>query len=251
MSSIIKGDYDNILKPTPGIYCWTDVTRKDGIFKLGMSSDLYQRLEQERSETSNPGVLIFHFILESEKGKEKEYEKWAKEWLKEKKARLCDHEFGVNASKEWYLYQNVTELRDHCQLFPYFVRSYNHTDSLPTSWGMLFKRIREWRHFVILPDSIKKAIIEPTNKSEKEDDIEYATRKKYFRDNTIILQDFVINHNKATAVKEEHQFEFTKNTNRETEIRHTYKMGDFLHDLETKRLKIIPYIPEILTTSPK
>ena len=92
------------LKRTPGIYCWSDASRVPGIFKLGMSSDLLFRLEQERCETSNTGTLLFYFILECEEGQEKEFEKWAKEWLKDKKARLCDHGFQVNAKKEWFLY---------------------------------------------------------------------------------------------------------------------------------------------------
>ena len=46
--------------------------------------------------------------------------------------------------------------------------------------------------------------------------------------------------NLQTSVKKEHQFTFTKNKNRETEIKHTYKISDFVHDLETKRLIISP-----------
>ena len=240
MSSFNTCDNENILKRIPGIYCWTDDSRAQHTFKLGMSNDLLFRLEQERCETSNTGTLLFHFILECEEGKEKEFEKWAKQWLKEKKARLCDYGCKVNANKEWFRYHDVQELRDYCETFPHYIRSYSHTDALPTSWGMLPKRIREWQHFENLPDGIKSAVIKATDKRESETDIEYTARKQYFRVHRITLEEFVKQQNLQTGINKEHQFKFTKNKNRETEIKHTYKMSDFIHDLETKRLIISP-----------
>jgi hypothetical protein len=229
-----------MLKRTSGIYCWTDASRAPGIFKLGMSGDILCRLEQERSETSNTGTLLFHFILECEEGKEKEFEKWAKHWLKEQKVRLCDHGFQVNANKEWFLYHNIQELLAYCVSFPHYSESYQHTDDLPTSWGMLSKRIKVWKHFENLPEGIKSAAIKSTDKSESNTDIEYTRRKDYFANNRITLENLVVQHNQQSCLAEPHRFEFIKNKDRETDITHTYKMTDFVHDLETKRLKIVP-----------
>ena len=228
------------LKCTPGIYCWTDASRAPGIFKLGMSRDLLFRLEQERCETSNTGTLLFYFILECEEGQEKEFEKWAKEWLKDKKARLCDHGFQVNANKEWFLYHNTQELLDYCTSFPLYLRSYAHTEELPTSWGMLSKRIKVWKHFENLPEGIKSAAIKATCKRESSTDIEYSRRKQYFIDNRIPLEELLCQQKQYSCVREAHRFPFMKNKDRETEKTHHYTMADFIHDLETKRLKIVP-----------
>ena len=229
-----------MLKRTPGIYCWTDASRAQHIFKLGMSNDLLFRLEQERCETSNTGTLLFHFILECEEGKEKDFEKWAKQWLKEKKARLCDHGFQVNANKEWFLYENMQELLAYCKTYPYYTCFYSHTDELPTSWGMLPKRIKEWKHVDNLPDGIKTAVTKANAKRHSRTDIVYSARKQYFIDNCIRLKDMLKQHNQHTCITDAHQFTFVKNKHRETEKTQRYKMADFIHDLETKRLKIIP-----------
>lgn len=229
-----------MLKRTPGIYCWTDASRAPGIFKLGMSTDLLFRLEQERCETSNTGTLLFHFILECEEGQEKEFEKWAKQWLKDKKARLCDNGFQVNANKEWFLYHNIQELLSYCTSFPHYLHSYQHTDELPTSWGMLSKRIKVWRHFENLPDGIKSALIKAGDKCESKTDIEYVKRKQYFIENRITLEMLLSQQNQQTCISEPHRFEFIKNKDRETGDTQRYRMADFVHDLETKRLKIVP-----------
>ena len=134
----------------------------------------------------------------------------------------------------------MQELREYCETFPHYIRYYTHSDELPTSWGMLPKRIREWQHFENLPEGIKSAVIKATDKRESETDIEYSARKQYFKDNHITLEEFVMPKNLQTSVKKEHLFTFTKNKNRETEIKHTYKISDFVHDLETKRLIISP-----------
>ena len=228
------------LKRTPGIYCWTDASRAPGIFKLGMSRDLLFRLEQERCETSNTGTLLFYFILECEEGQEKEFEKWTKEWLKDKKARLCDHGFQVNANKEWFLYHNMQELLDYCTSFPLYLRSYAHAEELPTSWGMLSKRIKVWKHFENLPEGIKSAVIKATSKREPITDIEYNQRKQYFIDNRITLEQLLTRQNQHTNISEGNRFSFIKNKDRLSGITHQYKLADFIHDLETKRLKIVP-----------
>lgn len=229
-----------MLKRTPGIYCWTDASRAPGMFKLGMSNDLLYRLEQERCETSNTGTLLFHFILECEQDQEKDFEKWAKQWLKDKKARLCDHGFQVNANKEWFLYENIQELLDYCKTFSYYIHSYSNTDELPTCWNMLPIRIKTWSHFEELPDSIKCAVIKPTDKRESITDIEYHTRKKYFRVNRITLEDLLIQQNQHTCIAEAHRFTFIKNKDRISGITQQYKLADFIHDLVTKRVKIVP-----------
>ena len=229
-----------MLKRTPGIYCWTDASRAQHIFKLGMSNDLLFRLEQERSETSNTGFLMFHFILECEEGHEKEFEKMAKDWLKEKKTRLCDHGFKVHANKEWYLYHNIQELLDYCKTFPYYINSYSNTDELPTSWEMLPKRIKSWIHFNNLPDGIKSAVIKATNKREPITDIEYTIRTKHFIVNRITLEQLLTQQNQHTNITEPNRFHFIKNKDRISGITQEYKLADFIHDLETKRLKIVP-----------
>ncbi len=229
-----------MLKRTPGIYCWTDASRAQYMFKLGMSNDLLYRLEQERCETSNTGTLLFHFILECEEGQEKEFEKWAKQWLKDKKARLCDHGFQVNANKEWFLYNNIQELLEYCKIFPHYIKTYSNTEELPTSWEMIPKRIKSWEHFENLPDGIKSALIKATDKHESITDIEYNMRKKYFIINRITLEDLVIQQNQHTYIAEPHRFSFIKNKDRLSGITQQYKLADFIHDLETKRLKIVP-----------
>ena len=229
-----------MLKRTSGIYCWTDASRAQHMFKLGMSNDLLYRLEQERCETSNTGTLLFYFILECEQGKEKEFEKWAKQWLKEKQARLCDYGYNVNAKKEWYFYNNIQELTNYCKTFSYYINSYSNSDELPTSWEMLPKRIKSWKHFENLPEGIKSAVIKATDKSEPITDIEYHRRKKHFIDNRIILEELVIQENEHTCIAEEHRFSFIKNKDRLSGITQQYKLADFIHDLETKRLKIVP-----------
>ena len=229
-----------MLKRTPGIYCWTDASRAEHIFKLGMSNDLLFRLEQERCETSNTGTLLFHFILECEEGQEKAFEKWAKQWLKEKKGRLCDHGFQVNANKEWFIYDNIEELLEYCKTFPHYINFYSNSDELPTSWGMLSKRIKVWKHFENLPDGIKSAVIKPTDKYETITDIEYNTRKKHFIDNRITLESLLTQQNQYMCIADPHRFPFIKNKNGQTDITQQYKLADFIHDLETKRLKIVP-----------
>lgn len=229
-----------MLKRTPGIYCWTDASRAPGIFKLGMSTDLLFRLEQERCETSNTGTLLFHFILECEEGQEKEFEKWAKQWLKDKKARLCDNGFQVNANKEWFLYHNIQELLSYCTSFPHYLHSYQDTDELPTSWEMLPKRIKSWIHFNNLPDGIKSAVIKATNKREPITDIEYTIRTKHFIVNRITLEQLLSQQNQHTNITEPNRFHFIKNKDRISGITQEYKLADFIHDLETKRLKIVP-----------
>ena len=229
-----------MLKRTPGIYCWTDASRAQHIFKLGMSNDLLFRLEQERCETSNTGTLLFHFILECEEGKEKEFEKLAKQWLKDKKARLCDHGFQVNANKEWFRYDNIDELLDYCKSFSHYIKAYSNADELPTSWGMLPNRIKVWKHFENLPDGIKNAVIKTTDKSESNSDIEYTTRKNYFANIRIRLENLVVQHNQHTCIAEPHRFDFIKNKDHTIGITQQYKLADFIHDLETKRLKIVP-----------
>lgn len=229
-----------MLKRTPGIYCWTDASRAPGMFKLGMSNDILYRLEQERCETSNTGVLLFHFILECEQDQEKDFEKWAKQWLKDKKARLCDHGFQVNANKEWFLYENIEQLLDYCKTFSYYIHSYSNIDELPTCWNMLPIRIKTWSHFEELPDSIKCAVIKPTDKRESITDIEYHRRKKYFTINRITLEDLLIQQNQHTSIAEAHRFSFIKNKDRISGITQQYKLADFIHDLVTKRVKIVP-----------
>lgn len=229
-----------MLKRTPGIYCWTDASRGHGIFKLGMSNDLLFRLEQERCETSNTGTLLFYFILECEEGQEKEFEKWAKHWLKNKKARLCDHGFQVNANKEWFLYHNTQELLDYCISFPHYIQRYQDTDEIPTSWGVLSKRIKVWKHYENLPEGIKSALIKAGDKRESNTDIEYGKRKEYFANNRITLEMLLSQQNHHSCIAEAHRFEFIKNKNHESGHIQRYKMSDFVHDLETKRLKIVP-----------
>ena len=175
-----------------------------------------------------------------EEGKEKEFEKWAKEWLKDKKARLCDHGFKVNAKKEWFLYDNIQELFNYCITFPYYICSYNDMDNLPTSWGLLPKRIKVWKHFENLPEGIKSAIIKANDRREDKSDIEYNSRKQYFIENRITLEELVKQNNLQTCIDKVHQFTFIKNKNASSQKSQTYKIVDFIHDLETKRLKIVP-----------
>ena len=229
-----------MLKRTPGIYCWTDASRAQHIFKLGMSNDILFRLEQERCETSNTGTLLFHFILECEEGQEKVFEKMAKQWLKDKKARLCDHGFQVNANKEWYLHDNIQELMDYCKTFPHYINSYSNADELPTSWEMLPKRIKEWKYFNNLPDGIKSAEIKATDKREHITDIEYNTRKTHFIVNRITLEKLLTQQNQHMNISESNRFTFIKNKDRLSGILQQYKLADFIHDLETKRLIIVP-----------
>ena len=70
MSSFHTYDNENILKRIPGIYCWTDDSRAQHTFKLGMSNDLLFRLEHERCKASNTGTLLYYFILECEERKD-------------------------------------------------------------------------------------------------------------------------------------------------------------------------------------
>lgn len=229
-----------MLQTTPGIYCWTDASRAEHIFKLGMSNDLLFRLEQERCETSNTGTLLFHFILECEEGQEKAFEKWAKQWLKEKKARLCDHGFQVNANKEWYKYPDMEKLLAYCKTFPYYTEMYSHVDELPTSWAMLPKRIKDSGHFNNLPDGIKSAFIKQTDKKELSQDIEYTKRKQYFSTNRVTLEQLIDVGETHTSITAAHSFEFVKNKDHNTLTQSKYKLSDFIHDLETKRIKISP-----------
>ena len=205
-----------------------------------MSNDLLFRLEQERGETCNTGTLLFYFILECEEEKEKEFEKMAKEWLKEKKARLCDHGYQVHTNKEWFLYHNIQELLEYCKTFPYYINSYSNTDELPTSWEMLPKRIKLWKHFNNLPEGIKSAVIKATNKREHITDIEYHIRTKYFIDNRITLEQLLTQQNQHMSIADPHCFSFIKNKDRLSGITQQYNLADFIHDLETKRLKIVP-----------
>ena len=97
-----------------------------------------------------------------------------------------------------------------------------------------------WKHFENLPEGIKSAAIKATSKRESSTDIEYSRRKQYFIDNRISLEELLCQQKQYSCVREAHRFPFMKNKDRETEKTHHYTMADFIHDLETKRLKIVP-----------
>ena len=69
----------DVIKGIPGIYCWTDITRKEHHFKMGRAASIHKRLEDERRETSNAGHLIVHFILECAPGHEVDFEQFARQ----------------------------------------------------------------------------------------------------------------------------------------------------------------------------
>ena len=226
----------NTIRNVSGIYAWTDVSRNQSVFKLGCASDILYRIEgEERKETSNIGTIKILFILECTSGNEKQFEKAAHIWLKERKARLSDHFPEVHSKKEWFIYENIQELEEFCRSLPYFAAYYGSVGELPTSKKMITERMKSSHYFSFFPESLLQTPITIGSKKEKSDDIEYTSRKKYFEENQLCLQTLLEINKNCVVIKKQHRFTFTKNLKRSS----IYSLSDFKHDLDTKRLKII------------
>ena len=179
-----------VIKGIPGIYCWTDITRREHLFKVGRAASIHKRLEGERRETSNAGHLMIRFILECVPGHEVDFEQFAHQWLISKGARLCDQEgcTHIAPSKEFFVYPNVQELEDYCKTFPYYLRRYAQIEDLPTSKCMLYERMKLWHDVLCLPDEILDGLVKPTDKHIDASDREYAMRRAYFEQREITLR---------------------------------------------------------------
>ena len=229
----------DVIKGIPGIYCWTDITRKEHHFKMGRAASIHKRLEDERRETSNAGHLIVHFILECAPGHEVDFEQFARQWLKSKSARLCDQEgcTYIAPSKEFFVYPDVQELEDYCKRFPQYLRRYAQIEDLPTSRCMLHERIKLWHDVLCLPDGILDGLIKPTDKQIDASDMEYARRREYFEQREITLRSFISHRGANTCLDSAHHFQFLKNKTGKTT---NYTIADFCYDLSTGRLQIEP-----------
>ena len=54
------------------------------------------------------------------------------------------------------------------------------------------------------------------------------------------MEQLLTQQNQHTNITEPNRFHFIKNKDRISGITQEYKLADFIHDLETKRLKIVP-----------
>lgn len=224
-------------RPVPGVYGWTDDSRRRFVIKLGCGEDVQKRTFDETKETGSTGVLTILFVLECKPGEYRQFEKIAKEWLKQNGCNLHYLNPLISKQKELYMCSgsDIDSLKKVCMNSSHFVKYYGPQDKLPMSKRMLPEIFRHPHHFRNFPEELLNAPIIVSGRDEYSRDSEYKIRKEYFQNNKLSLNKlFKINEKNRVVINPIHKFRYTKNNGKEVR----YTLQDFKYDLEKRRLMI-------------